>query len=124
MTTAEYKVKLFLEQNLTAPVLTYFDPVILMNASPIFISEQLIDTAIEWYTEYARRFTVIDTYYLYKLSHEAGIKNIALNRLFDKKEVAKKLSLFFTLYKDEAFAHTTGVEYFKKYPTGRVRHHM
>lgn len=120
MTTSEHKVKLFLEQNLHLPVLDYFDPMVFLQFSPVFVSEDMVELVIEGYLEKTRYLTLIDIYYLECLLKEVTIPNVALTRLFDKKEVSKKLRLFYTLYNVAEFSNMTGIAYFKRFPTGRV----
>ena len=120
MTTSEHKVKLFLEQNLHIPVLQYFDPMVFLQSSPIIISDTMIDVVLEWYLEKTRWLTLIDLYYLCCLAKEAPVQNVVLNKLFDKKEVSKKLGLFYTLYDVAEFSKMTGVAYFQRFPVGRV----
>lgn len=120
MTTAEHKIKLFLEQNLHLPVLQYYDPMVFLQSSPVYVSEETVRLVVEGYLEKSRQLTLIDIYYLSCLSREATIPNVALTHLFDKKEVSKKLGLFYTLYNVAEFSIMTGVSYFERFPTGRV----
>jgi hypothetical protein len=120
MTTFEHKVKLFLEQNLHAPVLQYFDPMVFLQYSPVIISDSMIDIVLEWYLEKTRWLTLIDLYYLSCLAKEASVQNIILNKLFEKKEISKKLNLFYTLYDVAEFSKMTGVAYFQRFPVGRI----
>lgn len=120
MTTSEHKVKLFLEQNLHVPILQYFDPMVFLQVSPMIISDTMIEVVLEWYLEKTRWLTLIDLYYLNRLSKEAPVQNVVLNKLFDKKEVSKKLALFYTLYDVAEFSKMTGAAYFQRFPVGRV----
>lgn len=120
MNTAEHKVLLYLQQNLEKPVLEYFNPLVFLKCSDFYLREEFLQQICEWYYEYALTLNLIDTYFLYCLSKEAEIENIVLNRLFDKKEVSKKLSFFFNLYDKEDFKSITGVEYYTRFPHGRV----
>lgn len=120
MTTSEHKVKLFLEQNLHLPVLEYFNPMVFLQASSFLISDEMVDIVLEWYLEKTRFLTLIDLYFLCCLSQEATVPNIVLSKLFSKKEVSKKLSLFHTLYDVAEFSKMTGASYFERFPVGRI----
>ena len=121
MTTNEHRVLLYLENNLKQPILEYYDPMRYLTASPVLITDTFIERILEWYLEKSRQLGLIGTYYLYKLSIEAKVHNIALMRVFITKEVSKKLKLFYSLYDEKNFS-LLGAKYFKLFPNGRIHY--
>ena len=121
MTTSEHKILLYLENNTKHSVLDYYNPMLYLEASPILLTDTFIDRILEWYLEKSRQLGLIDLYYLFKLSTEAKVINLALNRMFMVKEVSKNLRLFYSLYDEKNFP-LLGAEYFKLFPNGRTHY--
>jgi len=120
MTTEEHRLLLYYEQNIHKDVLEYFNPLLFLKEIPVFLSNDLIDHVVEWYKEKTRRLGLIDIYFLFKLSKEAVLQNILLNKLLGTEELSKKLKLFFNVFDTNDFESISGAAYFEKFPNGRT----
>lgn len=119
-TTNQIKVELFLEQGLEKPILEYFDPLLYLQSSPVFLTNEFISVVKKWYCEKIKYLNSIDIFFLKKLCVEAPIKNEILETCFEENFVLKKLKMFSFLYSGEEFSELTAVDYYTKYPSGRT----
>lgn len=116
----ELKVLLFLENNLDKPVLEYFDPLIYLYNSPVFITDSFRESVKSWYIEKIRSLNMIDIYFLSKLNDEVIYRNEILDEALLCDYAQNKLNLLSVLGGlPEEFSSMSSVEYFSKYPLGR-----
>jgi hypothetical protein len=122
MTTNEHRISLYFSQDHSKPVLEYFDPLVFLREIPVFLSQEIIDIICENYMEKIRRMTLLDLFFLSKLSIETVVVNPIFEHLFNKAECKKRLRII-SIVKDSFNApEMTAVDYFTQYPYGQIEY--
>lgn len=117
----ELKVLLFLEQNLNYPILEYFDPLLYLHNSPVFLTDSFRESVKNWYVEKIRTLNMIDVYYLSKLNDEVSIRNDILDAALQCEYAKNKLKIFSLLEDVTKYIENkqSSIDYFLSYPNGR-----
>ncbi|MEO0074548.1 MAG: hypothetical protein ABIK31_00355 [candidate division WOR-3 bacterium] len=116
----ELKVLLHLENNLDSSVLDFFDPLIYLYNSPVFITDSFRESVNKLYIEKIRKLNMVDIYFLRKLNSEVEYKNDILEQSLNCDYVKNRMELLEVLGGvDDCLSQMTAIEYFTKFPFGR-----